>query len=108
MASYFTNYFQILCSCVLIALLSNLCVSEAQDYPPVAEGLSLTFYDTSCPDLEATVRKQLEEEFTQDIGQAAGLLRLHFHDCFVQVTNYILYRMRSDMQEQLGEDKLIK
>ncbi|KAL1820168.1 hypothetical protein ACET3Z_015037 [Daucus carota] len=52
--------------------------------PPVAEGLSLTFYDTSCPDLEATVRKQLEEEFTQDIGQAAGLLRLHFHDCFVQ------------------------
>ncbi|KAL8134471.1 hypothetical protein AgCh_009481 [Apium graveolens] len=30
------------------------------------------------------VRKQLEKDFKKDIGQAAGLLRMHFHDCFVQ------------------------
>lgn len=30
-------------------------------------------------------RTQLEAELAADIGQAAGLLRLHFHDCFVLV-----------------------
>lgn len=58
--------------------------SEAQT-PPIAKGLSLTFFDTTCPRLESIVRKQLEKDFAEDIGQAAGLLRMHFHDCFVQV-----------------------
>ncbi|KAK1361297.1 Peroxidase [Heracleum sosnowskyi] len=63
--------------------LSYLYVSEAQTVP-IAKGLSLTFFDTTCPRLESIVRKQLEEDFGKDIGQAAGLLRMHFHDCFVQ------------------------
>ncbi|KAL0351623.1 UNVERIFIED_CONTAM: Peroxidase 12, partial [Sesamum calycinum] len=45
---------------------------------------SWTYYDSSCPKLESIVRKQLKNVFKNDIGQAAGLLRLHFHDCFVQ------------------------
>lgn len=69
--------------------LSMLYVSEAQT-PPIAKGLSLTFFDTTCPRLESIVRKQLEIDFAQDIGQAAGLLRMHFHDCFVQVFIYTL------------------
>ncbi|KAL8134470.1 peroxidase 12-like [Apium graveolens] len=76
--------FSFLFSCLLMLLLSYFCVSQAQDSPPIAEGLSLSFYDSSCSNLESTVRNQLVEEFNQDIGQAAGLLRLHFHDCFVQ------------------------
>ncbi|KAJ0939909.1 putative peroxidase [Helianthus annuus] len=34
--------------------------------------------------LKKIVRKHLKKVFDKDIGQAAGLLRLHFHDCFVQ------------------------
>ncbi|XP_057793414.1 LOW QUALITY PROTEIN: peroxidase 12-like [Salvia miltiorrhiza] len=47
-------------------------------------GLSWTYYDVSCPNLEPIVRQQLNKVLKNDITQAAGLLRLHFHDCFVQ------------------------
>ncbi|KAK6938251.1 hem peroxidase [Dillenia turbinata] len=63
-------------------------VSEANDYGKsshhVVKGLSLTYYKSSCPKVESIVRKHLRKVFKEDIGQAAGLLRLHFHDCFVQ------------------------
>ncbi|PKI72026.1 hypothetical protein CRG98_007572 [Punica granatum] len=51
---------------------------------PLSKGLSWSFYDSSCPKVESIIRKYLKKIFKQDIGQAAGLLRLHFHDCFVQ------------------------
>ncbi|KAK4747357.1 hypothetical protein SAY87_026394 [Trapa incisa] len=51
---------------------------------PLVNGLSWTFYKHSCPKAEFIVREYLRKIFEQDIGQAAGLLRLHFHDCFVQ------------------------
>ncbi|KAH6821043.1 Peroxidase superfamily protein [Perilla frutescens var. hirtella] len=50
----------------------------------VLPGLSWTYYDVSCPNLESIITEQLKKVFKNDIGQAAGLLRLHFHDCFVQ------------------------
>ncbi|XP_010261009.1 PREDICTED: peroxidase 12-like [Nelumbo nucifera] len=59
-------------------------VSEAQETPPLVKGLSWTFYKSSCPKLESIIRSELKKVFKKDIGQAAGLLRLHFHDCFVQ------------------------
>ncbi|XP_061345146.1 peroxidase 12 [Gastrolobium bilobum] len=63
---------------------SHVKVSEAQAKPPIVKGLSWTFYDSSCPKLESIIRKELKKIFNKDIGQAAGLLRVHFHDCFVQ------------------------
>ncbi|KAM7507922.1 hypothetical protein LguiA_018375 [Lonicera macranthoides] len=54
---------------------------EAQS-PPIVEGLSWDFYKTTCPNLESIIREELQRVFKGDIGQAAGLLRLHFHDCF--------------------------
>nr|AAB02926.1 peroxidase [Linum usitatissimum] len=52
--------------------------------PAPAKGMSWTFYKSSCPKLESIITKRLKEVFKKDIGQAAGLLRLHFHDCFVE------------------------
>ncbi|KAK1300264.1 Peroxidase 12 [Acorus calamus] len=49
-----------------------------------AKGLSWTFYSSSCPNLENIVRTRLFNAFQTDIGLAAGLVRIHFHDCFVQ------------------------
>ncbi|XP_073124819.1 peroxidase 12 [Henckelia pumila] len=78
-------------SCLLFLLSNYLLVSTSFRYTnaqsgsqPIVEGLSWNFYDSSCPKLESIVRKQLKKVFKKDVGQAAGLLRLHFHDCFVQ------------------------
>ncbi|RZS24991.1 hypothetical protein BHM03_00058143 [Ensete ventricosum] len=58
--------------------------SHAYVYPPLVEGLSFTFYKSTCPNLESIVRSYLKQLFQSDISVASGLLRLHFHDCFVQ------------------------
>lgn len=73
---------------VLLVTVSSLLVgiipkSECIDVP-VAPGLSYSFYASNCPKLESIVRNHLKQVFQKDIVQAAGLLRLHFHDCFVQ------------------------
>ncbi|KAJ4701068.1 Peroxidase [Melia azedarach] len=73
-----------LVSLLLISSLLLASLSEAKPSGPVVSGLSWAFYQKSCPKLESIIRKQLQKVFKKDIGQAAGLLRLHFHDCFVQ------------------------
>ncbi|KAH9611336.1 hypothetical protein KSS87_016530 [Heliosperma pusillum] len=69
---------------VMVGLMSKGSESSSSALPPVVKGLSYNFYSTSCPKLEAIVRGHLANVFKQDITQSAGLLRLHFHDCFVQ------------------------
>lgn len=69
---------------LVIVSLMLVVVSEGQSTVPVVPGLSYTFYSTSCPNLESIVRIHLLQVLENDTTQAAGLLRLHFHDCFVQ------------------------
>ncbi|KAE9465929.1 hypothetical protein C3L33_02167, partial [Rhododendron williamsianum] len=47
-------------------------------------GLKTGFYSSSCPKAEEIIRATVEAHFNKDPTIAAGLLRLHFHDCFVQ------------------------
>ena len=49
-------------------------------------GLKTGFYSSTCPNAEATVRSTVEAQLKRDPTIAPGLLRLHFHDCFVQVS----------------------
>ncbi|KAF8646824.1 hypothetical protein HU200_065624 [Digitaria exilis] len=67
-----------------VLLLCAIAAAQVQQQPPVARGLSFDFYRRSCPKAEAIVRDFLKGAINQDVGLAAGLLRLHFHDCFVQ------------------------
>nr|AAM76682.1 peroxidase [Triticum aestivum] len=46
--------------------------------------LSSTFYDTSCPRALATIKSGVAAAVSSDPRMGASLLRLHFHDCFVQ------------------------
>lgn len=48
-------------------------------------GLKPGFYSSSCPKAEVVVRSTVTSHFNKDPTTAPGLLRLHFHDCFVQV-----------------------
>ncbi|CAM6042021.1 unnamed protein product [Sphagnum compactum] len=42
------------------------------------------FYDESCPDAEKIVTSVVQAQFKSNPGIAPGLLRMHFHDCFVE------------------------
>jgi len=66
-------------SCLLFAS------SEALARPPIVDGLSWDFYLKNCPTLEKIVRSHLQKVLKKDSGQAPALLRIFFHDCFVQV-----------------------
>ncbi|MBA0788235.1 hypothetical protein Gotri_027665 [Gossypium trilobum] len=47
-------------------------------------GLFPQFYQFSCPQAEDIVMSVLEKAIAKEPRMAASLLRLHFHDCFVQ------------------------
>ncbi|XP_073034428.1 peroxidase 43-like [Primulina eburnea] len=51
----------------------------------IAQGqLQVGFYANTCPDAEAIVTGVVREAVASDQTTAPALLRLHFHDCFVQ------------------------
>lgn len=54
-------------------------------YPSVRSQLDYNFYDTSCPRLQMMVRYTVWAALRNDTRMAASLLRLHFHDCIVNV-----------------------
>ncbi|CAN8321246.1 unnamed protein product [Cochlearia groenlandica] len=51
--------------------------------PMVLNNLDYRFYDRSCPRLQMIVKTGVWRAFKDDSRIAASLLRLHFHDCFV-------------------------
>eukprot|EP01018_Ginkgo_biloba_P009027 Gb_37316 [translate_table: standard] len=78
------KYGKSLLSIILCACIFSSADGLKADLPDPVAGLSWTFYNESCPNLESIVNATLDSILAQDITQAAGLLRLHFHDCFVQ------------------------
>ncbi|KAI7737636.1 hypothetical protein M8C21_017070 [Ambrosia artemisiifolia] len=73
---------QILSTNLIILSFFTICCMKFlhADNPP----LSLDYYKSSCPNAEAIVRKEMECAVLSDLRNAALILRLHFHDCFVQ------------------------
>ncbi|XP_041992895.1 peroxidase 43-like [Salvia splendens] len=60
----------------LLLLLLNMGTSQGQ--------LQVGFYAKSCPNVEAIVGGVVRDAAASDQNTAAVLLRLHFHDCFVE------------------------
>lgn len=52
--------------------------------------LTLDYYASTCPAVFDIVRKEMECAVLSDPRNAAMIVRLHFHDCFVQVYNFII------------------
>jgi peroxidase len=52
-------------------------------------GLYPEFYQSSCPQADEIVISVLERAIANEPRMAASLLRLHFHDCFAQVLDFV-------------------
>ena len=53
--------------------------------PASSAHLSPNFYHKSCPKLLSLVRAGVRSAVAKEARMGASLLRLHFHDCFVNV-----------------------
>ncbi|CAL9177260.1 unnamed protein product [Musa hybrid cultivar] len=55
--------------------------------PLASAQLSPTFYNTSCPNALSIIRTAVRAAVARERRMGASLLRLHFHDCFVQANH---------------------
>ncbi|VAI91219.1 unnamed protein product [Triticum turgidum subsp. durum] len=67
---------------LLAALLAAVCLLHAGG--AAAAELCVDYYDCTCPDAYKIVQGVLMEAHQSDPRIFASLIRLHFHDCFVQ------------------------
>ena len=49
------------------------------------QGLEVGYYKKTCPRVEHVVRDEVKKFVYKNAGIGAGLIRMLFHDCFVQV-----------------------
>ncbi|CAN1216836.1 Peroxidase 25 [Linum perenne] len=70
------SFLQFIIVLIMASYLTSVTLVQAQ--------LRNGFYSSSCPKAEAIVRSTVESAFQKDPSIAPALLRLHFHDCFVQ------------------------
>lgn len=66
---------------VLVLMLMNVMVSG---WRFGVDGLSMDYYIMTCPFADGIVRDNVDRALQSDPALAAGLIRMCFHDCFIQ------------------------
>ncbi|KAK9713074.1 hypothetical protein RND81_06G001300 [Saponaria officinalis] len=82
---------------LLLPLLLFLAIITGQGDAALRPG----FYSNTCPDAESTVTHVLKKAMLTDIRSAASVMRLQFHDCFVNGCDGSL--LLDDTPTMLGE-----
>ncbi|XP_076912843.1 cationic peroxidase 1-like [Bidens hawaiensis] len=68
---------KISCFSLLVSFIFSIVAAHSDS------GLSSSYYDRVCPEALPTIKRVVEDALAQERRMGASLLRLHFHDCFV-------------------------
>ena len=79
--------------CCLQAFFLSFSLASYPQHHPVVNNLTPHFYAKSCPMAEQIVESVVRQAVMKEARMAASLLRLHFHDCFVQVMMMMMIRI---------------
>lgn len=72
------------------------------------QGTRVGFYSTSCPRAESIVRSTMQSHFRSNPTIAPGLLRMHFHDCFVQGCDASILIDGPNTEKTAGPNRLLR
>ncbi|XP_019418310.1 PREDICTED: peroxidase 40 [Lupinus angustifolius] len=91
----------VLLSLVILKFTSAFAATLNEAYGDSSCPLGTDIYQISCPEAEAIIFSMVEHAISQDSRMAASLLRLHFHDCFVNGCDASV--LLDDTQDFVGE-----
>lgn len=74
----------------LRSLLVCIVVVAATIVIPTSAQLSASFYNRVCPQALPAIRRVVKQAIFREPRIGASLLRLHFHDCFVNVIKLLV------------------
>ncbi|KAF9600550.1 hypothetical protein IFM89_010036 [Coptis chinensis] len=86
-----------------VFLLLTLATTSVQ-----GQGTSVGFYSRTCSQAESIVRATVQSHFRSDPSIAPGLLRMHFHDCFVQGCDASILIDGSSTEKTAGPNLLLR
>ncbi|CAN8251694.1 unnamed protein product [Cochlearia groenlandica] len=97
--------------CLFITFISCLVISvhsQATARRPTPGGTRFGFYSTSCPNAETIVRNAVTSGFSSNANIAPGILRMHFHDCFVQGCDGSVLISGTDTERTAGPNRNLR
>ncbi|KAH6831696.1 peroxidase superfamily protein [Perilla frutescens var. hirtella] len=72
------------------------------------QGTRVGFYSSSCPRVESIVQSTVRSHFQSNPTIAPGLLRMHFHDCFVEGCDASILIDGADTEKTAGPNRLLR